>query len=249
MPVIFIGHGSPENAIEDNVYARNWEKLASKIPRPKAILCISAHWLTEGTGVTVMASPKTIHDFYGFEDELYKIRYRAKGDPVLAGRIKGLVKTINIVEDNKWGLDHGCWVPLVRMYPQADIPVVQMSIDMDLEPGKHFKIGRELSKLRGEEVLIIGSGNLVHNLAMARMGIEIYPWALEFDNFVTEKLKKGDLDALVNFRKQKSASLAHPTEDHFIPLLYVIGATDKEKPSFLNDEFYAGSLSMRCVVY
>jgi 4,5-DOPA dioxygenase extradiol len=249
MPVIFIGHGSPENAIEDNAYVRNWKKLASKIPKPKAILCISAHWLTDGTAVTAMATPKTIHDFYGFQDELYKIRYGAKGDPELAVRIKDLVRTVKVVEDKNWGLDHGCWVPLVRMYPQADIPVLQLSINMDLEPKQHYKIGKELSRLREEGVLIIGSGNIVHNLGMASMGIGTYPWALEFDAFVADKLNKGDMDALIGFEKQKSASLAHPTIDHYLPLLYVIGAVGKEKPEFFNDVFFAGSLSMRCVVY
>jgi 4,5-DOPA dioxygenase extradiol len=249
MPVLFIGHGSPENAIEDNEYGRNWSKVGSVIPTPKAILCISAHWLTEGTGVTAMSAPKTIHDFYGFPEELYKVRYKAKGSPILAKKVKELVKTTPVELDKEWGLDHGAWSFLVKMYPEADIPVIQLSIDMSLSYEKHYKIGKELAKLRNEGVLIIGSGNIVHNLMMIRMDADPYDWAVDFDRFVKLSLDKNDHDALINFSSVSSSAMAHPTTDHYIPLLYAAGAAGKDMPQYFNDSFFAGSLSMRSVYF
>ena len=207
-PVIFIGHGSPENAYEDNDYTRGWIELAKKLSKPKAILCISAHWLTEGSSVTAVKQPKTIHDFYGFPKPMYQLHYKAPGSPELAKRVKELVKTDEVQLDDKWGLDHGCWVPLSKMFPEADIPVVQLSMDPDQPEEEHYKMGKELSKLRDEDILIIGSGNLVHNLMMADMNAEPFPWAVDFDRFVKEKLEKGDNKALINYTQQ-SRPLKH----------------------------------------
>ncbi len=252
LPVLFIGHGSPENAIEDNQFSRGWQQLAARLPRPKAILCISAHWLTEGVGVTVKAQPKTIHDFYGFQKELYQIKYRAPGSPELAEEVKKRVKAAAVVLDDEWGFDHGCWVPLIRMFPDAAVPVIQLSMYPEAPAQTHYQIGRELSGLREEGVLIIGSGNLVHNLMLARMNdrIKPYPWAVEFDEFVKRQLEQKQHGPLINYLEHKSAGLAHPTNDHYLPLLYVIGAAGKEeKPSFINESIWAASLSMRCVIF
>src|SRR3989338_4485672 len=188
MPVLFIGHGSPMNAIEKNEFSSSWGRLAGIIPRPKAILCISAHWLKEGSAVTAMRQPKTIHDFYGFPAKLYKARYPAKGLLSLAKEIKRSVKTVKVDLDHEWGLDHGTWSVLRNMYPKADIPVLQLSLDYQLSLDKLFKIGRELSGLRKRGVLIIGSGNLVNNLMVMNLGAKPYRWAVDFDNFVFDSL-------------------------------------------------------------
>jgi 4,5-DOPA dioxygenase extradiol len=248
-PVLFIGHGSPENAIEDNQFSRGWRQLASEIPRPEAILCVSAHWLTSGTGVTAMPKPKTIHDFYGFPPELYDARYEAPGSPELAAKIKQMVKAVPVVEDSEWGLDHGTWIVLANMFPEADIPVIQLSIDMDLPAQTHFSIGRELAGLRQDNVLIIGSGNLVHNLMRLRFDGRVFDWAVEFDAFVTHALAAGDNQALVDFERHPTAAQAHPTTDHYLPLLYAIGAAGEELPRFINEGIFAGSVSMRCAVF
>jgi 4,5-DOPA dioxygenase extradiol len=249
MPVIFIGHGSPENAIEDNEFTRTWKRIARAIPRPKAILCISAHWVTEGSFVTAMAEPRTIHDFYGFPEELFKMEYNAHGSLDLAHEIMRSVKSTTVMPDSVWGLDHGAWSVLVKMYPEADIPVVQLSLDEDLEPAGHVAIGRELAKLREEGILIIGSGNIVHNLGMMDPEGASFVWALKFDSFVKESLEQGSAKPLIGFRKQKSSMLAHPTDEHYLPLLYVLGASLGEKPRFYNEKMFWGSLSMRCVFY
>lgn len=249
MPVLFVGHGSPMNAIEENEFSGNWKKIAGRIPRPAAILCISAHWLTEGTAVTAMERPKTIHDFYGFPEELYNVKYPAKGSPEHAKSIKKLVKTVAVGLDHEWGLDHGTWSVLRNMYPKAEIPILQLSLDYQLSPEKTFEIGKELGQLRKQGVLIIGSGNLVHNLMVINPGAKPYAWAAEFDNIVKDNLSSGDYENLINYTKYPSAALAHPTNDHYLPLLYVIGAAGNEKPKFFNEEIIWGSLSMRCVAF
>lgn len=250
MPVIFVGHGSPENAIEDNIFTRNWEALAKAIPKPKAIISVSAHWLEEGrTSALAVPKPRTIYDFYGFQKELYEMTYGAEGAPKLADEICGMVKTVKVGRNLSWGLDHGTWIVLARMYPKADVPVLQLSIDYDLDPGKHLEIGGELAGLREKGVLIMASGNLVHNLREIDFDAEPYPWAVGFDRFVKENLEDGNTDALVDFRKNRYAERAHPTYDHYLPLLYALGAAEGEMPQFLNEGIIAGSISMRCAVF
>jgi 4,5-DOPA dioxygenase extradiol len=249
MPVIFIGHGSPENALEENEFTRGWKDLARSLPRPAAILSVSAHWLTEGTAVTAMAHPRTIHDFYGFPEPLYQINYPAAGSPDEAARIIKTVAGAKVHSDQEWGLDHGTWSVLVNMYPRADIPVLQLSLDYHLAPARQYRIGRELRTLRDEGILILGSGNLVHNLMAIDFRAAPYDWALEFDAFVERSLAARDDDALIQYARQKSARLAHPTSDHYLPLLYVLGATESETPRQFNQGFFAGSVSMRCAVF
>ncbi len=229
--------------------------VAEKIPKPKAILCVSAHWLSEGgSATTAMESPKTIHDFYGFPKELYEINFNAKGSPALAKQVKNLVKSVEVELDYSWGFDHGTWIVLRQMYPQASIPVVQLSVDMALPLQTQYNIGRELAPLRKEGVLIIGSGNLVHNLYEINTApnAKPFPWAVEFDEFVETSLENRDDEALINYeeRKPKIARLAHPTDDHYRPLLYALGAAgEKEKPGFFSEGIFAASASMRSIAF
>ena len=249
LPAIFIGHGSPENALEENAFTRGWKTLAHSLPRPKAIVSISAHWLTEGTAVTAMARPRTIHDFYGFPQTLNEIEYPCQGSAEVAARIRKVVGAVKVHSDSEWGLDHGTWSVLVNMYPQADIPVVQLSLDYYLPPARQYEIGRELGALREEGVLILGSGNLVHNLTAIDFNAAPFSWALDFDHFVGDALAARDDDALIRFTERRSAHLAHPTFDHYLPLLYVLGASESETPRQFNEGFFAGSVSMRCAVF
>src|SRR3989344_801986 len=249
MPVLFIGHGSPENALEDNLFTRSWKKIAANIPKPKAILCISAHWMIEGTAITAMERPKTIHDFYGFPKSLYQIRYLAKGSPSLALQINKRIKSVKVNTDQEWGLDHGTWAVLKQMYPLADIPVLQLSLDYQLPLQKAFEIGRELKILREQGILIIGSGNVVHNLIVVNPLSAPYNWAIQFDAFVKNNLIKLDYQKLINYTPHPFAALAHPTNDHYLHLLYVLGAAENETPNFFCEEIVYGSVSMRCVVY
>jgi 4,5-DOPA dioxygenase extradiol len=249
MPSLFVGHGSPENAIEDNDFTRAWKKLADRMPRPKAILCISAHWLKEGTAVTCSGHPQTIHDFYGFPKELYKVEYNVLGSPELAGHIKQLVKTTEVYMDNEWGIDHGTWSVLLNMYPKADFPVLQLSLDYHLPFEKQYKIGIELSPLRNEGVLVMGSGNLVHNLMVMDPSARPYDFAVDFDLFVKNSLETRDDASLINFTAHRSWLSAHPTYDHYLPLLYVMGASRGERPQFFNDKIVFGAVSMRCAAF
>jgi 4,5-DOPA dioxygenase extradiol len=250
MPVLFIGHGSPMNAIENNEFSTNWANLADDIPEPSAILCISAHWLTEGTAVTAMKSPRTIHDFYGFPEELYAVQYPARGSEEFALAIREAVKTTDVCLDYEWGLDHGTWSVLVHLYPAASIPVMQLSLDYNLQPEKQFKLGSELAVFRDQGVLIIGSGNVVHNLMMmSPRGSQHYTWAEGFDDFVRESLETAHIGALIDYSSHRYARLAHPTNDHYLPLLYAIGAAGDEKPRFFNEKIVYGSGGMRCVAY
>lgn len=254
MPALFIGHGSPMNVVEDNHYTQAWLSVAQKIARPKAILVISAHWFTRGTGVTGMSQPKTIHDFGGFPKELYDIQYPAAGDPALAERIKALLSPVSVVvDDAQWGLDHGAWCVLVKMYPQADIPVLQLSID-GLQPAAyHYELGQKLAQLRKEGVLIMGSGNVVHNLRMAdwHNTQQPYDWATRFNQFVKDNLMysgNAQLHPLVNYEENPDAKFAVPTTEHYLPLLYVLGCRDKqEEVNVVVDGLEMRSLSMMSV--
>ena len=262
MPVLFVGHGSPMNAIGDNEYRRSWQALGaefgSKMARPQLILCISAHWLTEGWWLTGMAQPKTIHDFGGFPQELFDQQYPAPGDEAAALAISHLVKQRSSaplgLDMSAWGLDHGTWSVLKPMFPDADIPVIQLSMDYGRGPQDHYALAQQLKSLRNRGVLIVGSGNIVHNLSRMQRGAagnEAFDWALEFDQTIGGYLQQGNLAALQNFQKLGSLALmAHPTYEHYLPLLYAAGAVDSnEKMRFFNTTFQAGSISMRSVVW
>jgi len=252
MPSLFIGHGNPMNAILDTPYSAAWQGMASSIPKPKAILCISAHWETEGSFVTAMEHPKTIHDFYGFPDELYQVQYPAPGSLELAERVRAVVKSTAVRLDDgySWGLDHGAWSVLRRMYPRADIPVVQLSLDRSQHPRFHYELGRELQLLRGEGVLIVGSGNIVHNLRLLQWNAtEPYPWAAEFDRLAAELILAGEHDRLVAYPGLgESARLSIPTNEHYLPLLYILALQQPgEAVSFFAEGLPLGSISMRSV--
>ncbi len=246
MPILFIGHGSPENALEENEFTTQWKHIAQQFPIPKAVLCISAHWLTEGTAITSMHNPRTIHDFYGFSPQLYLFNYPAPGSPTLAKKIKDHIKTTPINLDYEWGLDHGTWSVLHHMYPQATIPILQLSIDYTLTSKQMFQLGQELSILRKENILIIGSGNIVHNLSTMHNS-KAYPWAVDFDNFVKKNVTLQDHSSLLNYTSVNSASKAHLSPDHYFPLLYCLGATSSDHPTFFNEKIVSGSISMRCI--
>lgn len=256
MPVLFIGHGSPMNGIENNRFSQQWEKTARGIPTPKAIIVISAHWLTNGTFITAMDHPKTIHDFGGFPDALYQVQYPAPGNALLAGETRSLIQSTNVGLDHDWGLDHGAWTVLRRMYPDAGIPVIQLSIDYSKPAAYHYKLAGELVSLRKKGVLIIGSGNLVHNLRMIawdKMDVPNYgfDWAIEMHELFKKKITEGDHIALIQYESlSKSARLAIPTPDHYFPLMYILGLQQKnESPVFFNDQLVAGSLNMTSVQF
>ncbi|GAB6111025.1 4,5-DOPA-extradiol-dioxygenase [Desulfomicrobium salsuginis] len=246
MPLVFVGHGNPMNAIEDNEFSRAWAQLGRELPRPRAILCVSAHWETDGTCVTSAQMPETIHDFSGFPAELNHIQYPAPGSPALARKVMDATRYARIRHDRSWGLDHGAWSVLCRMYPRADIPVVQLSIDAGAPPYFHYELGRELAPLRKEGVLILGSGNMVHNLGVMAWQDEGFEWAVECDAAMAGLIEAGDHDALVEYEGLPHARLAIPTEEHYLPLLYVLGAMDPgEGTRFFNDRVTLGSISMR----
>ena len=251
MPTLFIGHGSPMNAIEDNKFVREWQSLTERLPKPKAILSISAHWYTNGTKIMDEESPKTIYDMYGFPDELYKIVYAAKGSPNLAKNTTNLISR-PVETDNSWGYDHGTWSVLHRMYPNADIPLIQLSVDKDATMQEHYDIGRQLAKLREEGVLIFGSGNVTHNLRKVNWKMKGgYDWAKDFDDYIIEIIKSANYDNVINYKKEGTAAdYAVPISDHFAPLLYVLGALEgSEKVSVFNDECILGSLSMTSYLF
>ncbi len=255
MPTLFIGHGSPLNAIEVNSFTQRLSELGQELPKPRAILCISAHWLSAGTWVTKMEKPRTIHDFYGFPQPLFDIVYPAPGDVEIAHLIQSLSKKPLIQGDTShWGLDHGTWAVLLKMYPQADVPVLQLSIDLSEPPSYHMELGKTLRRLREEGVLILGSGNIVHNLKRIDWSRKEsgYEWALEFDHWVHEKAVNGDFQALAqDYFKSSAGQLSVPTPDHYYPLLYVLGASHPEK-DVLKVEFEGmdlGSISMRCLSF
>ncbi|MFX1262306.1 MAG: 4,5-DOPA dioxygenase extradiol [Promethearchaeota archaeon] len=249
MPALFVGHGSPMNGIEDNEFAENWEKIAAQIPKPKAILCVSAHWVSQNTLVSTAPLPETIHDFYGFPDELYKLTYPAPGAPELARRIQEILKSNPVYPDESRGLDHGAWVVLRRMYPNADIPILQLSLHQALTPQEHYDIGRELLQLRREGVLILGSGNIVHNLALARMNHTGYPWAYEFDEYVRKRIDADDHNSLIHYELIPDSGKAFWTNEHYLPLLYVLALKQPhEQVRHSAAKVIYGSISMRCVL-
>jgi 4,5-DOPA dioxygenase extradiol len=250
MPVLFVGHGSPMNAIENNSYTKMLKALGEKIPRPKAILVISAHWMTKGTWVLGMDKPKTIHDFHGFPKELYDVQYPAPGKPQVAQELSQIITQPKIgIDQNGWGLDHGTWSVLRHMYPLADVPVLQLSLDLSQPPEYHFHIGQQLAKLRDEGVLILGSGNLVHNLHLIDWNTYAKPfaWASEYDLWLKDKLMGRDFSSLKkDFLSSEAGRLSNPTVDHFLPVHYILGASDsKDELKFEFEEIHHASISMR----
>ncbi len=250
MPVLFLGHGSPMNAIEENQFVQGFRKVSSEIEPPRAILCISAHWETRGTRVTAMESPRTIHDFGGFPQELFAVQYPAPGSPELARETKDLITSTEVHLDDKWGLDHGAWSVIKHMYPEADVPVIQMSLDRTKGPRYHYELAAELAKLRNKGVLIVGSGNIIHNLRMVSWQhlnkSYAFDWAAEASNKMKTYIEDGNHDPLINYAQQgRSFELAIPTPEHYLPLLYTLGLQEKRDELVLfNDEPIAGSLRM-----
>jgi len=249
MPALFMGHGSPMNAIEDNEYSRTWIEVGKSLPRPQAIVCVSAHWETSGSKVTAMERPRTIHDFGGFPPQLYAQQYPAPGSPSLARLLQEVARPVRVDPDSSWGLDHGTWSVLIRLFPEADIPVVQLSLDRTQPPSSHYALGQALKPLRRRGILIVGSGNVVHNLWTACMGEEdgAYGWAQEFDETMKRLILAGDHQAIVDYEHLgESARLSISTNEHFLPLLYVLGLQEPgEEPSFFADRLAYCSLSMR----
>jgi len=254
MPVLFVGHGNPMNGIEDNEFTQRWEKTAKTIPRPEAIICISAHWEVRGTLVTAMEKPKTIADFYGFPNELYKVKYPAPGSPSLAQEVKELVKSVKVGYDDEWGLDHGCWVVMKRMFPAADIPIIQLSLDYTRPAKFHYDLAAELAPLRKKGVLIVGSGNMVHNLRMVSWDDFNQPfgfdWAIEANDLFKKLIKERRDRELIDYPSLgKSAQLAIPTPEHYLPMLSALALREKDEPvRFYNDKPLAGSLTMTSFV-
>jgi 4,5-DOPA dioxygenase extradiol len=250
MPVLFIGHGSPMNAIEDNEFKRGWEEVVRRLPKPRAALCISAHWETPGVSITAADRPETIHDFYGFPRKLFEVRYPAPGDPDLARETAGIVRGARVGLDGNRGLDHGCWSVLRAMYPAADIPVLQLSLDTSQPGAFHYQLARELAPLREQGVLIVGSGDIVHNLGIMDFGrTDGYDWALRFNDEVKKRIEARDHRDLVDYELLgPEARLAIPTPEHYLPLLYALALQGEDDPvSFFNDKTVMGSVSMTCL--
>lgn len=252
MPALFFGHGNPMNAIQENAWTRSWAGIGTALPRPKAVLCVSAHWYLPATAVTAIARPRTIHDFGGFPPELHRVQYPAPGAPELAARVAQLLDPVPVALDRSWGLDHGTWSVLTHVYPKADIPVVQLSIDETKTANWHFETAKKLVPLRDEGVLIIGSGNLVHNLHTYSWGnaaVEPYDWAVRFETLARKALSAADFAPLVGYESLgRDAMLSAPTPDHYLPLLYVLA---QHRPgdllSFPVDGFDGGSISMLAI--
>jgi 4,5-DOPA dioxygenase extradiol len=252
LPAIFFGHGNPMNAVQNNRYTEGWRRIGKEVIKPKAILAISAHWFVPGTGVTISSAPKTIHDFGGFPRELYQVQYPAAGDPDLARRVQQLLAPVPVQLDNSWGLDHGTWSVLRHVYPDADVPVVQLSIDETKPATFHFEIGRRLAPLREENILIVGSGNLVHNLhayAWGRHMPEPYDWAARFEEAAKEMMLADVVKPLLDYEELgPDARLSIPTPDHYLPLLYVLATRQQsESVTFPVEGIDGGSISMLTV--
>jgi 4,5-DOPA dioxygenase extradiol len=254
MTVLFVGHGSPMNGIEDNEFSKRWTSIAKEIPTPTAVLVISAHWFTKGTSITAMDFPKTIHDFGGFPEALYQIQYPAPGNPVLAKETASLIQSTHVELDHDWGLDHGTWTIVRHMYPEANIPVLQLSIDYSKPPSFHYELAKELFALRKKGVLIIGSGNMVHNLRMVAWDklngpAYGYDWALHMNQTFKDLILHRDHQPLIHYDQLgREAMLAIPTPEHYLPLLYTLGLQDKNDPiAFFNDQPVGGSLTMTSV--
>jgi 4,5-DOPA dioxygenase extradiol len=251
MPTLFVGHGSPMNAITDNAYSREWRKLGETLPTPSAILCISAHWMTRGTTLVHIAPhPKTIHDFGGFPQALFDAQYPAPGAPDVAKATIELVRSSRLKGDTEWGLDHGAWSVLIKMFPKADIPVFQLSLDLAKPPSEHFALAQELKPLREKGVLIVGSGNIVHNLMALVRGGQPYDWAEDFDARAAKVIKERDFKALAKpLSLARTLQIAHPTLEHYLPVLFPAGvADDKDEMNFFNIGIDMGSISMRSFV-
>lgn len=251
MPVLFLGHGSPMNAIEENEFVEGFRNTAKTLPKPQAILCISAHWFTNGTKVTAMEMPRTIHDFGGFPQELYQVQYPAQGSPELAKSTQNLLQPVSVELDDQWGLDHGAWSVIKHLYPEANIPVIQLSIDYTKSADYHFELAQKLNSLRHKGILIIGSGNIIHNLRLVdfynfHKDNYGYDWAIEAREKVNNYLFNEDFDSIINYEKQgKALQLAVPTPEHYLPLIYTLGLKDKtDSMELFNDKLLAGSLSM-----
>lgn len=249
MPAIFFGHGNPMNSLQSNAWTEGWAAVGSSIPRPKAIVCVSAHWYLPATLVTAMERPRTIHDFGGFPRELYEVNYPAPGDPELAHRVRELLAPLPVGLDDRWGIDHGTWSVLCHVFPEVDIPVVQLSIDETQPAAFHYEVGKRLSPLRDESILVIGSGNLVHNLhtyAWGRHKVEPFDWAVRFEQRARELLLAGEDEPLINYETLGGdAMLSAPTPDHYLPLLYIIALRKEgEKVSFPVEGMDGGSVSM-----
>ena len=252
MPAIFFGHGNPMNALLQNAYTEGWATIGKSIAQPKAVLCVSAHWYLPGTAVTALPAPRTIHDFGGFPRELYHVQYPAPGSPELAARVKTLLAPLTVQLDQSWGLDHGTWSVLRHVFPAADIPVVQLSIDETRTPEFHYEVGKQLAPLRDEGILIIGSGNIVHNLhayAWGRHEVEPFDWAVRFEKLARELLLKNDDGPLIGYESLgRDALLSAPTPDHYLPLLYIVGLRRPgELVTFPVEGFDGGSISMLTV--
>ncbi|MBT1071422.1 4,5-DOPA dioxygenase extradiol [Pelotalea chapellei] len=252
LPAIFFGHGNPMNALSSNSYTQGWRRLGEGLPRPKAILSISAHWYIPGTGVTINPRPRTIHDFGGFPQELYQVHYPAPGDPDLARRVQTMLAPLLVVADDSWGIDHGTWSVLCHAFPEANIPVVQLSINEAMPASFHFDLGRRLAPLREEGILIMGSGNLVHNLHTYAWGRHVpdpYDWAVRFENEAKELILSGNYQPLIDYETLgKDAMLSIPTPDHYLPLLYVLATRQEDEPiTFPVEGVDGGSISMLSV--
>ncbi|WP_210489710.1 4,5-DOPA dioxygenase extradiol [Rufibacter aurantiacus] len=252
MPVLFIGHGSPMNGIEDNEFSQRWKKMAQEIPVPKAVLVVSAHWFTKGTRITAMDFPQTIHDFGGFPRELFAVQYPSPGDADLAKEAAALITTTQVELDHDWGLDHGTWTIIRHMYPEANVPVLQLSIDYTKGPQYHYDLARELTKLRKKGVLIVGSGNMVHNLRMMDWSMINgggYDWTQTINEKFKDLISTRDHQPLINYQTLgKEALLAIPTVEHYLPLMYTLGLQGKEEEAtFFNDKMVGGSLTMTSV--
>ncbi|MDJ1482678.1 4,5-DOPA dioxygenase extradiol [Cytophagaceae bacterium YF14B1] len=256
MPVLFIGHGSPMNGIEDTEFSRRWTQMAKEIPTPQAVLVVSAHWFTKGTKITAMDFPETIHDFGGFPKELFAVQYPAPGNPALAKETASLIHSAHVELDHDWGLDHGTWTIIRHMYPEAKIPVLQLSIDFTKGPQYHYDLAREINALRKKGVLIIGSGNMVHNLRMVAWDKlndpeYAYDWAAQMNDTFKNLIEEGNHKALINYTTLgREAMLAIPTPEHYLPLLYTLGLKEgKDSISFFNDKAVGGSLTMTSVKF
>jgi 4,5-DOPA dioxygenase extradiol len=254
MPILFLGHGSPMNAIEENEFVLGFRNIATALPTPKAIVCISAHWFTSGTMVTAMEMPPTIHDFSGFPEDLYQVQYPAHGEPSLAAYTKEILSPNLVTLDEKWGLDHGAWSVIKHLYPKANIPVIQLSIDYTKPPLFHFELAKQLQILRNKGVLIIGSGNIIHNLGLVDWANfdkdnHGFDWAIEARSTINNLLLTGNYQPLIDYQKQGTAfKLAIPSPDHYLPLLYTLGLQKQgEAINLFNDKLMAGSLSMTSV--
>ena len=248
MPVLFLGHGSPMNAIQETEFSKGWRTIGQTLPRPNAILCVSAHWETKGTWVTAMDKPRTIHDFGGFPQELFDVQYPAPGSPATAMETRATITSTDVGLDHQWGLDHGCWSVVKHLYPNADIPVLQLSLDYTKSAQYHYELAKELNALRHKGILIIGSGNMVHNLGMIDWQNQNsgYDWAIEANATFKNMISNGDIKSLINYSGQgKAFQLSIPTPEHYLPLLYTLALKgDEDDLSYFNDKTIMGSISM-----